>query len=96
MTERKQANLVPFGNVPYGANFAYLEKKMLKLTSELCNFDDLCDGQRVRTKIVNETTGYKACGRPAIVYNSVDLDTGNLYSVLDDVIVHLFDKESGV
>lgn len=96
MSEPKPANLIPFGNVPYGANFVYLEKKMIKLTAELCNFDDLCDGQRVRTKVVNETTGYKACGRPAIVYNSVDLGTGNIYSILDDVIVHVIDEDSGV
>tara|TARA_A100001515_G_scaffold143852_1_gene146172 strand:+ start:944 stop:1207 length:264 start_codon:yes stop_codon:yes gene_type:complete len=67
------------------------ETKLLKLSVELCNFDDLCDNQRVRTKIVNETTGYTAVGRAAVVFNCVNLSTGGVLSVGDDMEVNILE-----
>ena len=73
-----------FEKIPYGEKFAWNNVELIKMKAELCNFDNLCDSQRVRTKIKNETTGYEAVGRAAVVFNSVSIKDGLLYSIGDD------------
>ena len=71
-------------------------EKYIKLGVELCNFDNLCDNQRVRTKIVNEGTGYTAVGRAAVVFNCVGLNNGAAFSIGDDMEVAVYEVNSGV
>ena len=87
-----------FGKLKAGQTFTLGEssEKYIKLGVELCNFDNLCDNQRVRTKIVNEGTGYTAVGRAAVVFNCVGLSNGAAFSIGDDMEVTAHDPNSGV
>ena len=78
-----------FEKVPYGEKFIWNDIKLIKMKAELCNFDNLCDNQRVRTRVKNETSGYEAVGRVAVVFNSVSVEDGLIYSIGDDFEVHL-------
>jgi|TARA_R110002110_G_scaffold108830_2_gene271607 hypothetical protein len=87
---------VPFDKIPFGSRFLIEGIEMVKLGVELCNFDNLCDDQRVRTKVENTTKEYIAVGRIAIVFNSVDINTGAVFSIGDNDLVELKEAAEGV
>jgi len=84
-----------FDKLQAGNRFIYNGARLMKLSAELCNFDGLCDGHRVRHVFKHQESGYEAVGRLAIVFNVVNLDTGALLSVLDDVEVELTESIDG-
>lgn len=83
--------MITFKELVSGNRFFLNDVHAMKLSAELANFDRMDDGQQVRTTLSNKESGYTAMARLAIVFNAVDLNTGNLLSILDDQEIRLGD-----
>lgn len=84
-----------FDKLQAGNRFIYNGARLMKLSAELCNFDNLCDSHRVTHVFKHEESGYEATARLAIVFNVVNLDTGALMSLLNDTVVEITESVDG-
>ena len=86
--------MITFIDLVPGNKFIYDSRNYMKIGAEVCNFNNMGAGFDLRLNIEAED-GRPEVGRVAIVYNSVDLNTGQLRSFQSDDLVEA-DKEVGL
>jgi hypothetical protein len=83
--------MINFIDLVPGNRFIHGNKSYMKIGAEVCDFNNLGAGFDLRLNIEAED-GRPEVGRVAIVYNSVDLNTGQLRSFQSEDLVEA-DKE---
>ena len=78
--------MITFIDLVPGNKFLHEGKNYIKLSSEVCNFNDMGAGFELRLNIQSED-GTPEVGRVAIIYNSADLNTGQLRSFQSEDLV---------
>tara|TARA_R100000008_G_scaffold74997_1_gene54025 strand:- start:4563 stop:4868 length:306 start_codon:yes stop_codon:yes gene_type:complete len=71
--------MINFVDLVPGNRFVHDNKSYMKLAHEVCDFWSLGGGYDLRLNIETED-GIPAVARAAIIYNSVNLDTGEIKS----------------
>ena len=78
--------MINFIDLVPGNRFIHEGKNYIKIGSEVCDFNNMGAGFDLRLNIEAED-GRPEVGRVAIVYNSVDLNTGELNSFQSENLV---------
>ena len=86
--------MITFIDLVPGNKFLHEGKNYIKLSAEVCNFNDMGAGFELRLNIQSED-GTPEVGRVAIIYNSADLNTGQLRSFQSEDLVEA-DKGDGL
>ena len=78
--------MINFVDLVPGNRFVHEGKRYMKLAAELCDFNNLGAGFVLRLNI-DAQEGPPAVGRVAVIYNSVDLNSGGLKSFQSEDLI---------
>jgi len=79
--------MINFAELSVGNKFVYRGAECIKIEQELFCFERPGQGTNIRVNVDNTETDIAAVGKVAVIFNSVDINSGKLYSVQSDTLI---------